>query len=395
MSTSSEDIVNKAITAADNLSSAGKLNPTQARTFLDYVVDETIWKSHARVVQVDSSFEISKIGVGKRALMPATEGQDPGVRRQATTSKLNFNPRELILCVDISDGFIEENVQGASAEDLVMRIFARKVANDWESMAWHGRTLGPAILQGDLIDGGSSTQYVADPLHSLFDGWLKKAEASHIYDHANGAVGVPMFSKLIKQLPTKFRRQRNQLRMFASSNLCQDWFETLANRGTVLGDSALQGGKARAFGLDLVETPLLDYQPKVVEHIVLTGTTAMPLLYKYPTSVVVTPSTLGSVPTTPFVEDTDYVVSSSAGTIARTSGGAIGSGATVKVTYDAPPSVILTVVNNLIAVFSRDIRIEKQRNIHARTNEYVVSFKAALGVEETDAMALAKNIASA
>lgn len=47
---SNEALVEKAVIVADDLASAGKLNPAQADKFIDYVVDETILKDRKSVV---------------------------------------------------------------------------------------------------------------------------------------------------------------------------------------------------------------------------------------------------------------------------------------------------------------------------------------------------------
>ncbi len=390
-----EQLVRKAISAADALASAGQLNATQANTFLDYVIDETSFRDIARIVRLDGgvSWEISKIGVGNRVLMAATEGQDPGIRRGVTTSKLTFTPTEFILPVEITDGFVEENVAGRSAEDQIMRMFGRQLGNNFEDLCWHGRTLGPAVLEGDIVSGGSSTQYVKDGFMATFNGWLAAAEAGNVVDHAGAAVGTSLFSKMIKAMPTKFRRNKNALRQCLPSNLYQNVLEQFSNRQGAQADSILTGGidTFRPYGIPTMDVPLFGMTPTVVEHVTLSGTTAVSLRYKNFADVVVTPSTLGGTLTTKYVLDTDYGLDAAAGTIARI-GGSISDGQVVKVTYSAPPSAIMTPKGNLIVVFSRDIRIESERDIMRRLNRYVITLKAAIGYEEATAIVHAKNI---
>jgi hypothetical protein len=135
--------------------------------------------------------------------------------------------------------------------------------------------------------------------------------------------------------------------------------------------------------------------PRVVEHVVLSGTTAVGLRYGPVSSVIVTPSTLGNnTPVTPYINVTDYVVVGSDGTIARTGGGAIGDGDTVKVTYDANPQVLLTHKMNFILGIGRDIRIEKDREIFKGVNQYAITCKVAVQFEEVDAIVKGNNIAT-
>ncbi len=92
-----EELVQKAVIVADDLASAGKLNPAQSDKFIDYVVDETVLKNNARVVRFrNESLEIDKIGIGSRAAVPKAEAVDPGVRRGINTSKISLAPSEII-----------------------------------------------------------------------------------------------------------------------------------------------------------------------------------------------------------------------------------------------------------------------------------------------------------
>lgn len=71
-----EEVVSKAITAADTLASAGKLNPQQANKFLDYVVDESVLRGQVRIERVKSeTWEINKLGIGNRVAMAWTEAR--------------------------------------------------------------------------------------------------------------------------------------------------------------------------------------------------------------------------------------------------------------------------------------------------------------------------------
>ena len=275
----------------------------------------------------------------------------------------------------------------------IMRMFAKQAANDLEHLCLRGDTLGEAGLESDLWEGGSTSQYVKDPLLSLYQGWARLADAGHTLNVAGGDISLAVFSDMINSLPTKFRRNKRALRFFMSPNLAQLYIEKISAREDMKGVRAAEGETQTPFGIPIVEVPLMEFNPTVVEHVVLPGTTAVSLRYAPVLSgEVVTPNTLGTTPTTPYVEGTDYNMNYTNGTIARDAGGSIGDGATVKITYQAYPQIILTHMDNYIVGIGRDMTMEKQRDIYKRGNEYVMHMKISCQVEETDALVKAYNI---
>lgn len=389
-------MVEKAITTAD-IASSGKLNSRQADRFIDYVIDETSLKNNVRVVRFrNEDYDIDKIGIGTRAAMPATEATDPGLRRGINTSKVTLTPKEIIVPVELSDTFKEINLEGEQVEDHIMQMFARQLGNDLELLALNGNALGPAITQNEYTGAGSTTQYVKDGYYGLFDGWnlLADGGSSHSVDAAGASIGMNVFSQAIRAMPTKFRKNYNRLRFVMSANLYQIYIDKLATRATLLGDKAVEGQAVSPYGIPIMVTPLWDFQPPVTEHIVLSGTTAVSLKSTNVTNVVVLPNTLDTTPTTPYVSGTDYTLDAAAGTIARDGGGSIGDGDTVKVTYDAAPQLILTHMDNLILGIGRDIRLEKDRDIFKRVNQFAMTTKISVQIEETDALVKVKNISA-
>jgi hypothetical protein len=389
-----EELVRKAvITAVDALASSGKLSPKQADRFLDYVIGETVLKDNARVVRFrNESMDIDKIGIGRRAAMPKSEARDPGHRRGISTSKISLTPKEIMVPVEISDIFAEINIEGESVKDHIMRMFGTQLGNDLEELYILGNPLGPSIAEGDYIDGGSATDHVKDAYLALVSGWQLLADSGHIVDAQGANIGLSIFSQAIRAMPTKFRRNRKNLRWFMSPDLAQIYMEKLSTRATKVGDDAAEGKGVAPFGIPIVEVPLWQFQPQEVEHIDLPGTTAVSLKNAPVSNVVVTPETLGETPTTPWVEGTDYNEDLTAGTVARDAGGSIGDGDTVKVTYDANPQIILTHMNNFIVGIGRDIRIEKDRDIYKGVDQYAITIKADVQMEETDAVVKVRNI---
>jgi len=394
-----QELVEKATITTHQLAAAGKLNPQQADKFIDYVVDESMLKQAARTVRfTPETLDIDKIGVGKRAAVPAAEGIDPGVRRGVNTSKISLTPKEIMVPFELGDTFREINIEGEQVEDHVIKMMATQMANDMEEMYINGDLLGQAATPADLDEGEETDKYIKDRLLALFNGWLRIADGGHIVDNAGAAIDHTLFSKMFIAMPRKFRRNRAQLRFLMPSDLEQIYRDTIAKRETAGGDVALtSSGKLMAFGIEVVPVPLMPGNPTIVEHVQLSGTTAVSLRYKniIAGSEVVTPSDLNRTPTTPYVGGgTDYTLDEVNGTIVRVALGAIGDGQIVKVTYEVQSQLILTHYNNFIVGIGRDIRIERDRNIYRRVNEFAITAKVSVNFEEVDAIVKAIDVES-
>lgn len=393
-----DELVQKSIIATDALAAAGKLNPVQSSEFLDYVEDESVMVGNARRLRFrNESLDIDKIGVGNRVAYPAAEIADPGLRRGVTHSKISLVPHEIMTPFEIGDSYREHNIEGDSVEAHIIKMMAKQSSNNVEDGQINGNKLGPAIIESDYLDGaGSTTQYVKDGFLGLWDGWLELAELGNKIDCLGANIGLSVFSKMIRALPTKFRRNKNNLRWFMAPDLYQIYLEKLTTRGTGLGDAVAGGETHKPFGIQAVQVPLWALNPPVTEHVVLNGTTATALKNANIVSgtEVVISSDLGTAADDKFVTVTDYVIDYALGTLARNGSGGIGDGDTVKITYEAPPQIILTHMNNFIVGIGRDIRIEKDRDIYKRVNQYAITMKIDCQVEELTALVKAKNIAT-
>lgn len=404
MSISNEQLIQvmlqKGLITSGDLANGGKLNPKQADRFIDFVIDETGLDKMARIERFrNEQMQIDKIGVGRRVTVPATEARDPAVRRGITTSKVTLTPVKLMTPFEISDEFGEHNIEGDAVEDTIVRMMATQTGNDMEELMILGDILGPAALESDLLDGGSTTGYIKDTFLALFNGWLRKADNGNLVDFDGQAISNNVFSRMLNAMPNKYRRQRNRLRFLVSDDLEQLYREKVSTRATAAGDrAAVSADNLTPFGVPLLPISLFPFNPTTVEHLTFTGAnTTVSLRYNNVESgsVVVLPSTLASAATTPYVEGTDYSVDEVAGTVTQISTGSIGATDTVKITYGASPQCVLTHMDNLILAIGRDIQIEKDRDIFAQLNQWAISTKIDVQYEELEAVVKGYNIANA
>ena len=203
---------------------------------------------------------------------------------------------------------------------------------------------------------------------------------------------------MIVEMPSKFKRNKRNLKFYISDTTEQLFRNSLASRATALGDSAsTSSSNLMPFGLELVPLALLPQTPLITEHVTLSGTTVVPLKNKNIVvgSELVVAQTIDAnplSPITPFVEGTDYNFDFANGTIARDAGGAITDPTPVKVSYLSQSQLWLTEFRNMILGIGRDITVERDRNIFAGITEFAMTIKVATEIEETDAVVLGINI---
>lgn len=399
MSLSNEELaqIQKAITAADALATHGKLNPAQALKFLDYVVDLTVMKGNVRVERFrNEKMEIAKLAIGNRVMFPGTEYQAPQERQGVSTATITLQPKEVVCAFDITDIFKLQNIEGDSVSDHIMRMFAAGWANNMEETTLNGDVVGPAGLESEVWASGSTTQYVIDALLTMFDGWWRKADGGHTVNMNGANIGISIFRKMLTSMPAKYKKVRRDLRWFMSDELADVYIEKVSTRQTAKGDQAAEGAEQAPLGIPLVRVPSFPFNPKIVQHVVVANDTAVALRYApiVSGSEVVTPSTLGRTPTTKYIEGTAYDMDYTNGTITNPSGDAtIADGATVKITYEAAPQLILTHWQNFILAFGmEDLKVERARNIHKRADEYVMSGRFDEQIENLDAVVKGYNL---
>lgn len=394
---SNEQLIQKATITTASLANAGKLNPQQSNKFLDYVIDETTMKDMVRTVKVSSEESlIEKIGVGRRVAVPKEEAADPGVRRGVNTSKVSIKPVEIMVPFEVGDLANEVSIEGKNMEDTVIRMMAKALANNLEELYWEGNSNGPAVIEGEIIEGGSDTLYRKDTYLALFDAWLKLAEGGNVVDAQSAAISQTVFGKALRAMPRKFKRNRANLRWFLSDNHEQAYREGLSTRSTALGDNAVNGADSPSpFGIKMMNVPLLPEDALYSEDIVMNtdGTTASSLSYQGVDDLNVCEQALGKIAKAAYVDGVDYSKDLVNGTVTRLAGGAIGSGSTQKVTYRTGGRMILSDPKNFILALGRNIRIERARNIYKGVNEFAITAKVHCTFEELAALVLVKNIA--
>lgn len=390
-----KEVIEKATITADALAAAGQLNDEQADKFLDYVFDETSMKDLGiRMEKFRAEKKsIEKINVANRVAVPADEAADPGIRRGVTTSKIELEPKDIMVPFEIGDLFKRRNIEGDGGQEHVIKMMATRLANNIEEVWFDGNTLGPARVEEELVEGGSDTLVRKDRYLGMFDGWLRRAELGHVVDAANARLSPALVAKTFRAIPNKFRKNKADMRLVMSMDHEMHYAEGVAARMDAAGTAALATAQAPSFGVRFHGASLLDSEPLYVEHVVGNndGTTVTALSYGPVTELIVTQVALDRAPVARLILGTDYAQDLATGTVTRL-GGAWASGATVKVTYRTAGRMFYTPPSNMVIAVGLDISIEKQRNIYTRVNEFAIHASAFATFEELDAVALLKNV---
>lgn len=267
----SDDVLEKVIVSTElgNPFGAG-LKRDQADRFIDYMWDATVLGQQVRQVRLNANeLEIQKIGVGERIIRAAQEAVDTGENQGVVFSRISLTTRKIRLDYEISRETLEDNIEDASFEDHLARLFATQMGNDLEDLAINGDKASSngtlRIFDGYrkvLLNGGDGTQ--GSP---LTEG------AAHVVDAGGAVLSRDIFNKALKAMPRKFMANRPGLRFYTGSGLIQDYLFSITDKDNALTNSVgaqiINNGSVRtegpagfttglAFGVRVQEVPLFN-----------------------------------------------------------------------------------------------------------------------------------------
>lgn len=257
MPTLNENLRRADLVMATFESNGGLLLPEQSNAFIDYVLEEPTILKQARVERMNApEKKINRFGFGQRILRAATQtggDNDDGTnsrylkkadRSTPTNSQITLTSSEVIAEVRLPYEFFEDNIEGQSIEERIMRGIAEQAAIDLEEF------------------GLWATTASTDPYLKLQDGWMKRVAASASLDNASAGVSADMFANAMLALPQKYLNRLNQMRGFVSVANRIKYQQKTATRATGLGDSAIQSDPTKpvfAYGLQVEAAQSLNF----------------------------------------------------------------------------------------------------------------------------------------
>lgn len=370
-------------------SSLVHLNTAQADKFIDYVVDESVILKSSRVVRMDTPQKVvGKIGISDKILYPAQRGValDTAKRTQATPDKITLVSQEVIGEVRIYDDEVEDNIEGVAFKEHMMKMVAKKVANQLERVALYSRK-------------------VANPtdLLQMFDGFIKAVETSGVVVDASDTglfadryIDKEKLAKLRKSINTAYRNVLNK--WYMPDDVAIDYeVKYEASNNTV--------NKYGAFGVDFTKANIMSIDRAVAVASGFTATlTASPVAGAF--AIVVsdeTGATFGDTITLALGNDKEFtstIASINTGTNTITLDDALPFGYnhtlasenTVTETTLDGADVILTPDYNFIYGIQRDITIEPDRVAKERATDFVITMRVDFQVENAEMTGILKNV---
>lgn len=246
--TANSSLLKKAdLVIADLQANGGELLPEQGAAFIRKLIKQPTLIRQCRVVEMLApKRKINKIGFGQRILRKATSGValTPAQRSKPTTGQIQLDTKEQIAEVRLPYDVLEDNIERATTANneasntgpgglrqTIIDLIAERAALDMEELA----------ILADVDYVNATDQDDEDYLGQL-DGWLKRgAEDGNVVDAQNATINKTVFKKGLKAMPSQYQRNKAALTHFVSVNQATEYRDTLADRGTGLGDQMVQG----------------------------------------------------------------------------------------------------------------------------------------------------------
>jgi hypothetical protein len=95
-----------------------------------------------------------------------------------------------------------------------------------------------------------------DRLLRRLEGWAKLTEGAHRLDVKGSSIQKGIFSEMKRRMPKQYKNDPG-LRWLVGDAIAVDWADVVSDRGTILGDAALQGAEMAPLGTPMVRVPLI------------------------------------------------------------------------------------------------------------------------------------------
>ena len=270
------------------------LLPEEADKFIDYIVDQSFWKNNARIVKmekVEKNLRYLGFKAGTRFLKPADKFASTDYLKEFAQGKVTLTAKKVRGAVVIYDDDLEEGIEGQAFADHLMKIIAKKVANEIDEAAYCSH---PGFPDTDIRNLWKGFRYklLYGQTRTTTNGENIPAETATLLDASNGLAGHDSdftmtgkiaervkvdstytgdwefkFAKMLAVMPSKYKLVGlKNLRFFCNDIIPNDYAEALANRATILGDKALLGENDLPYRtVPIASVPLMPVTYEVVD----------------------------------------------------------------------------------------------------------------------------------
>jgi len=231
----------------------GLLNTEQSTAFIDTVVDQSAFLSRIRVERnIGRARDLDNIGLGSRLLHKPAEDTEPAddKLRGVIVGKRTLTPEEIMLPINVSLRWLEENIEKEAVEQKITEMAAKQVGND----------LVDALFNCDTATSPTDPDYV---FLSMNDGIIKLLDSDpnkQYYSREENTDWLKtVFPNVLDLLPDKYQDEPD-LVFLVSRRVDSEYRRQLASRSTALGDNyVVEKPNATFEGIPLIRVPKLPY----------------------------------------------------------------------------------------------------------------------------------------
>jgi len=260
MTISNRDLLRKAtLTTTDMTAQGTSLTLQQATSFLRLAITPQVMLPDVRTVTSSAAkWQEAHIAMDSRIMRPGVQATrlSDADRVEPSTGQIEINTVLLRGEIPVSDEVMEDNIEQAGFGTTIMTMIADAAGRDFEELMISGST-------------SSSDSYLAQT-----DGWLARCQGTgaNIYSAApDGQDYQTIFLHMLQMLPSKYKRDRANMRFYVPVRLDENYRAALAGRGSPLGDALLTGTQPLVFqDVPIVPVPLWPVSNTNTSYILLT-----------------------------------------------------------------------------------------------------------------------------
>ena len=238
-----EEMIEKTIATSDLLT-GGLLNPIQQTQFVTLVKKFSVLLPLSRFIRMPRPLmDIDKLWIGEPVTESVDEATDTGNLSRAKFQRIVLRAQKLRSAWNITTEVLQGNIEQNEFEQTIMNTMVERIATDLEDLH----------INGDTTTAGTTPR---DRLLRRLDGWDKQTEAAHIVDAKGASIQKGLWSEMKRRMPKQYKNDPG-LRWLVGDAIATDWADVVSDRGTILGDAALQGAEMSPLGTPMVRVPLI------------------------------------------------------------------------------------------------------------------------------------------
>ena len=240
-----EIMLEKAANMATDLTDGeGKLLPEQKDKFLTNMVDESVMLQIARVEPMDrDTMHIPKMNIWGRVTHKHAEGQGLAANKRVKASygQIKLVAEELTVEWEFTYQYLRANIEKKGFTNTMMKSVSIKHMNDLEEL----------LISGD-VDSSDEFLTIQDwILKRMVTGW-------HALAWVDRVLNKDFLYDLQKELPSKYRKNPENLAYFMNIDDVVDYKKTLTDRETEYSEELIAKKKLLTHsGIKIVPVPFL------------------------------------------------------------------------------------------------------------------------------------------